>query len=1082
MAYTAVPPALATVPSAFSFNTSAFECPQTNASPRASAYRRPETPQLTLHEYRRFQQSPVLSASPELDHRRLRRKASSANLAGSPLATAFAWGPSSSLPDRVESQASRSFLPSFLPPPPTTPEVRPATGSPSLSSTVTTLQSTPTHTPDCRRVSAYPHETHHQHAQCAVPISSKRKFTSFQHAKRFPRRADSSSTEGGNGLWEVYAEVFDLAQSDGEGAAAHVTVDRESSGKLWEPTDTAEPVARRERCVRFEGVGDLAGNAGDSAAAASIGEEKDSTATSTFSLSKFEFPAPPGHDNWGVATDNLNSPKSPYSPATLHLHGTSFDLVNPHDSLLVGVHQLETPAEIDGLLDDYFDQGVEDDIMESKQRAGERPQEPSRVDSNGSRRKLYEDADSARRNILNVEPDLTAPPKARLADDSPLAYKSAPSLVRKNTNPYRKHPSVRMAAESPLGDGESPASNMTVIHRERKGRSQASDPFDLTISESGSSSHLPGGDLGLREDASPPSEGGLQGGTDPQAPSSEENESSLRTIFDGYDYTRTQDVAPSSTEVEQGLGDGTQKVDITSERTYGDTNELLRMTPAIMPVGQAVSQYLARASSIYPEQPEDNESVWYTEYTASHHDLRGHNGRLRPISSDSYANTSDGGLEYDDFPTIAKRPQTHGGVAPQLRGDWLNDSLPAFRKAQEETQHQRDVQKATDLLLTDNEDLISQLGSKECDPIPYGERRNANLLALKQLREENPAAVREASVFVSEQAMRAQASIHPGAFDANDIPREHDNKLQKRTSPFKSPLVAGKVDKGKGRARTDSFGSGRQLIGRASPASLGGGNQEWSHSQSSFVRRGDANLGDMWTPYGEDATARALQSRGFDSSTGSGSMPGRRPGIDYGSRQGSRAKGPSRTAMGGQTELRELSLPKSRRSPGRLSDRELAKRSQHWSMEPRPSDSGIHHQSPGDATITTTRQGPVQHQSGLEHMLRFGEPIPSSREVEWRSKYHAILFALLFPPLALVFGCGGLDWFIDWHTNGRIRKYARKQKRNAMVYIFPAAVLFWAFWIVIIVYFGIFVSKDKKDAEQAAWGPLSDANSISLRG
>ena len=30
-------------------------------------------------------------------------------------------------------------------------------------------------------------------------------------------------------------------------------------------------------------------------------------------------------------------------------------MVNPHNSLLLGVSDIETPAEIDGLLDNYFD-------------------------------------------------------------------------------------------------------------------------------------------------------------------------------------------------------------------------------------------------------------------------------------------------------------------------------------------------------------------------------------------------------------------------------------------------------------------------------------------------------------------------------------------------------------------------------------------------------------------------------------------------------------------------------------------------------------------------------------------------------
>lgn len=61
--------------------------------------------------------------------------------------------------------------------------------------------------------------------------------------------------------------------------------------------------------------------------------------------------------------------------------GASFDVVNPHASLILGANDFETPAEIDHLLDGYFED------MESRT--------PSRV--------LYTDADSARRNIMRLE-------------------------------------------------------------------------------------------------------------------------------------------------------------------------------------------------------------------------------------------------------------------------------------------------------------------------------------------------------------------------------------------------------------------------------------------------------------------------------------------------------------------------------------------------------------------------------------------------------------------------------------------------------------------------------------------------------
>lgn len=159
-------------------------------------------------------------------------------------------------------------------------------------------------------------------------------------------------------------------------------------------------------------------------------------------------------------TGILSSPKSPSSQATIHLHGTSFDLVNPHASLLLAVPELETPAEIDHLLDDYFSQGNAETLLSMTDLPGERSLSASHVEGTPSRRQLYEDADSARRGIMNVREGFPTPP-----------------LKRTDTNPFRNKLPSGTANRLFVGEAED---------RAQRGVSTGSDQFDLTLSEGGS--------------------------------------------------------------------------------------------------------------------------------------------------------------------------------------------------------------------------------------------------------------------------------------------------------------------------------------------------------------------------------------------------------------------------------------------------------------------------------------------------------------------------------------------------------------------------------------------------------------------
>lgn len=69
-------------------------------------------------------------------------------------------------------------------------------------------------------------------------------------------------------------------------------------------------------------------------------------------------------------------------------------MLNPHASLLLGPQDFETPAEIDGLLDDYFNTPEMSD--------------PSLNHSDGSGRRgrqLFDTPDAARQKIMNIRED-----------------------------------------------------------------------------------------------------------------------------------------------------------------------------------------------------------------------------------------------------------------------------------------------------------------------------------------------------------------------------------------------------------------------------------------------------------------------------------------------------------------------------------------------------------------------------------------------------------------------------------------------------------------------------------------------------
>ena len=106
------------------------------------------------------------------------------------------------------------------------------------------------------------------------------------------------------------------------------------------------------------------------------------------------------------AAGHLDRHTPPTSPATLHYRGASFDVVNPHQSFLLGSNDIETPGEIDNLLDEYFTASHSSSVMPYDDITGEMPSEQQslqNMSSSSRQRVLYDDPDSARRTILRIQ-------------------------------------------------------------------------------------------------------------------------------------------------------------------------------------------------------------------------------------------------------------------------------------------------------------------------------------------------------------------------------------------------------------------------------------------------------------------------------------------------------------------------------------------------------------------------------------------------------------------------------------------------------------------------------------------------------
>ncbi|KAL0264386.1 hypothetical protein SLS55_000335 [Diplodia seriata] len=204
--------------------------------------------------------------------------------------------------------------------------------------------------------------------------------------------------------------------------------------------------------------------------------------TSTFTLSKFPFPEPPQPRPLNVwpreshpapTSSLLDTP--PATPALLHFRGTSFDVVNPHNSLYLS--NLETPADQDEP-NDYFYRSSLDQLLPADMSP------ESAADEAASRqppRPLFDDLRSAHASIAKSKfqsPTHTDQPprdhaEAMLSSGMPAAPSSnkpdrRASLIDRARTVFRKRESKPVQVDQEL-KGIPYSSTSIAYHAPAKG-------------------------------------------------------------------------------------------------------------------------------------------------------------------------------------------------------------------------------------------------------------------------------------------------------------------------------------------------------------------------------------------------------------------------------------------------------------------------------------------------------------------------------------------------------------------------------------------------------------------------------------
>jgi len=365
----------------------------------------PFTTSLSMHEFRQRQRTPVARSHADVGTKPLRRKPSLEDLARPTIPLSSSSSSSETL-YRARGRASvhaGDCLPST--PCPKQTKLLPAAHSamPLLS------PSTSPHQPPTP-YSELPREQPRR--WFSDLISTKRKFSQVKQAKRLPRRRGSGGGGGSErGCFPEQQTKVRYRANESRLLQPLHPGQRSADDRITDSHSISTSVSLSRQQGRSR-------NPEEHIDRSSTSEDYDEVAaTSTFTLSKFAFPAPPNHISGQAVAGS----------ATVLCEGAYFDLLNPHASLLEATHHTDSSAEVDALLDEYYDNTS--DLTQSRSilipRPQSHPQPTIRIMADNARhtRRLYDNPDSARRNIMRSREDLSS------SQGNAIAHSSAPQAT-----------------------------------------------------------------------------------------------------------------------------------------------------------------------------------------------------------------------------------------------------------------------------------------------------------------------------------------------------------------------------------------------------------------------------------------------------------------------------------------------------------------------------------------------------------------------------------------------------------------------------------------------------------------------------
>lgn len=279
-----------------SFGPSGYGRPQVVATDQSFA-----KPTISHPPSAEFQPSPWSASTPP-EYKRVRRKQSSFDLGGAPRDLDNWPLANTSLSSPVPSTSSQAYFSPHHPPPPLLPPFRSGPTSPSLSSTVDTLPSTPPRTPYQRVDLSFDQWSSGGRSELSEGLRTKRKFPQLKVAKRLPHPAH----HGGGGIWEVHAAVIDLGEVKVVESDSSESTVRAPVVHAEESPPRPSTSGKKGRSVRFEDASPSNNDRATSSSSSSSpspprptppehAASYDQTQSSSYTLSKFKFPAPPGY-------------------------------------------------------------------------------------------------------------------------------------------------------------------------------------------------------------------------------------------------------------------------------------------------------------------------------------------------------------------------------------------------------------------------------------------------------------------------------------------------------------------------------------------------------------------------------------------------------------------------------------------------------------------------------------------------------------------------------------------------------------------------------------------------------------------